>query len=134
MVLIVIMPLHSSNSEKIEGNQKQLLFRISELELEIKKLKDRKKYGLVWEEKPEDVVLQCKESVPILREVKNRKIVSDNSASNNILIEGDNYHSLSVLNYTHRAPGNQKRIFATSKKLATGFFVSKFYPTLILRE
>lgn len=81
---------------------KELLARISELELEIKKLKDRKKYGLVWEEKPEDVVLQCKENVPILREVKNRKIVSDNSEPNNLLVEGDNYHSLSVLNYTHQ--------------------------------
>ncbi len=80
--------------------QKELLARISELELEIKKLKD-KKYGLIWEDKPEDVVLQCQENIPILREVKNRKIVSDNSAPNNLLIEGDNYHSLSVLNYTH---------------------------------
>lgn len=80
---------------------KELLVRISELELEIKKLKD-KKYGLIWEDKPEDVVLECKENIPILREVKNRKIVSDNSAPNNLLIEGDNYHSLSVLNYTHK--------------------------------
>jgi adenine-specific DNA-methyltransferase len=81
--------------------QKELLAYISELELEIKKLKD-KKYGLIWENKPEDVVLQCKENIPILREVKNRKIVSDNSTPNNLLIEGDNYHSLSVLNYTHK--------------------------------
>ncbi|MEI6880991.1 MAG: site-specific DNA-methyltransferase [Bacteroidota bacterium] len=82
--------------------EKELLARISELELDIKKLKDRKKYGLVWEEKSEDVVLQCKENVPILREVKTRKIVSDNLMPNNLLIEGDNYHSLSVLNYTHK--------------------------------
>lgn len=80
---------------------KELLARISELELEIKKLKD-KKYGLIWEDKPEDVVLECQENIPILREVKNRKIVSDNSAPSNLLIEGDNYHSLSVLNYTHK--------------------------------
>ena len=29
---------------------------------EVKKLKTRKKYGLVWEDKPEDVVTQCKEN------------------------------------------------------------------------
>jgi adenine-specific DNA-methyltransferase len=93
------IPVVSTNKLQL---QKELLARISELELEIKKIKDRKKYGLVWEEKPEDVVLQCKENVPILREVKNRKIVSDNSKPDNLLIEGDNYHSLSVLNYTHK--------------------------------
>ena len=88
-------------SQKIH-TEKELLNRISDLELEIKKLKDRKKYGLVWEEKPEDVVSQCRNNVPILKEVKNRKIVSDNSNTTNLLIEGDNYHSLSVLNYTHK--------------------------------
>ncbi len=82
--------------------EKELTARILDLESEIRKLKDRKKYGLVWEEKPEDVVLQCTENVPVLREIKTRKLVTDNSLPTNILIEGDNYHSLSVLNYTHR--------------------------------
>ncbi len=82
--------------------EKELLARISDLQSEIKKIKNRKKYGLVWEDKPEDVVLQCENNIPILKEVKNRKLVSDNSLPTNILIEGDNYHSLSVLNYTHR--------------------------------
>ncbi len=90
------------STNKLQLHEKELLVRISELELEIKKLKD-KKYGLIWEDKPEDVVLQCQNNIPILREVKNRKIVSDNSAPNNLLIEGDNYHSLSVLNYTHKS-------------------------------
>lgn len=90
------------STNKLQLQEKELLARISELELEIKKIKNRKKYGLVWEDKPEDVVLQCKENIPILKEVKTRKLVSDNSLPTNILIEGDNYHSLSVLNYTHR--------------------------------
>jgi adenine-specific DNA-methyltransferase len=90
------------STNKLQLHEKELFARISELELEIKKLKNRKKYGLVWEDKPEDVVLQCQENIPILKEVKTRKLVSDNSLPTNILIEGDNYHSLSVLNYTHR--------------------------------
>lgn len=69
---------------------------------EVERLRKRKKYGLIWEDKPEDVVLQCQENIPILKEVKNRKIVSKDSLPTNILIEGDNYHSLSVLNYTHQ--------------------------------
>jgi adenine-specific DNA-methyltransferase len=89
------------STNKLQLHEKELFARISELELEIKKLKHRKKYGLVWEDKPEDVVLQCQENIPILKEVKTRKLVSDNSFPTNILIEGDNYHSLSVLNYTH---------------------------------
>lgn len=69
---------------------------------EVEQLRKRKKYGLIWEDKPEDVVLQCQVNIPILKEVKSRKLVSDTSLPTNILIEGDNYHSLSVLNYTHK--------------------------------
>ncbi len=83
-------------------NSQELIARIKELENENKQLKSRKKFGLVWEDKPEDVVLQCVENVPVLKEVKNRKIVKDNFKYDNLLIEGDNYHALSVLNYTHK--------------------------------
>jgi adenine-specific DNA-methyltransferase len=82
-------------------SEKELLVRIQELEKQIKQLKNRKKFGLVWEDKPEEVVLDLETKIPILKEVKSRKLVSNNSLPTNILIEGDNYHSLSVLNYTH---------------------------------
>ena len=68
---------------------------------EIKRLKERKKYGLVWEYKPEEVVEMCKEKLPVVKEVKNREIITNKNNSVNLLIEGDNYHALSVLNYTH---------------------------------
>ena len=85
----------------MSNSEKELLVRINELEKQIKQLKNRKKFGLVWEDKPEEVVLNLETNIPILKEVKNRKLVTDNSLPANILIEGDNYHSLSVLNYTH---------------------------------
>lgn len=69
---------------------------------EIEQLRKRKKYGLVWEEKPEDVVEQCKTELPVLEEVKNKEIITDPDKPVNLLIEGDNYHALSVLNYTHK--------------------------------
>jgi len=69
---------------------------------EIEKLKKRKKYGLVWEDKPEQVAELCKEQLPILIEEKGKGILADSSKPTNILIEGDNYHALSVLNYTHK--------------------------------
>jgi adenine-specific DNA-methyltransferase len=88
----------SSNS----NSPQELIARIKELETEVKQLKSRKKYGLVWEDKPEDVVLQCAKQIPVLKEIKSRKIVTDNTSPTNLLIEGDNYHALSVLNYTHK--------------------------------
>lgn len=82
--------------------QSKLLKDIKKLREEIKQLKSRKKYGLVWEEKPEKVVELCKEKLPVLTEENNKKIETDKGKSVNILIEGDNYHALSVLNYTHK--------------------------------
>lgn len=72
---------------------------------EIASLKKRKKYGLVWENKPEDVVEQCKKNLPVLEEVKSLAIHTDSDQVTNLLIEGNNYHALSVLNYTHRRGG-----------------------------
>ena len=63
----------------------------------------RKKYGLVWdsEKEPEKVVLDCQKKLPILKEDKSREIKT-NDDDYNLLIEGDNYHALQVLNYTHK--------------------------------
>src|SRR3989344_5908876 len=72
-----------------------------ELVAEIERLKKRKKYGLVWEDKPEDVVEMCKKKLPVLKEIKNKGILTDHKAPVNLIVEGDNYHALSVLNYTH---------------------------------
>jgi len=69
---------------------------------EIKQLRKRKKYGLVWEDKQEDVVDRCKTELPVLEEVKTKGVITDPEKPMNLLIEGDNYHVLSVLNYTHK--------------------------------
>lgn len=66
-------------------------------------LHEQKKYGLVWEDKPEDVEQKMEDELPILKEVKERAIISDDpSAPNHILIEGDNLHALTALTYTHQ--------------------------------
>lgn len=65
-------------------------------------LRQHKKYGLVWEDKPEDVEERLREELPVLREVKDKAILSDNpDAPNHILIEGDNLEALTALSYTH---------------------------------
>lgn len=67
----------------------------------IRSLKKQKKFGLVWEDKPENVVRECETKLPVIREVEEKQIKNALSEPTNIIIEGDNYHALSVLNYTH---------------------------------
>jgi adenine-specific DNA-methyltransferase len=83
--------------------------KIQELEQEIKQLKAKlkKRYGLVWEDKKEEFDKDSKNALPILKDKNNPKYPNINTGVKNgkaphILIEGDNYHTLSVLNYTHK--------------------------------
>jgi adenine-specific DNA-methyltransferase len=70
----------------------------------VEKLDSKRKYGLVWEEDriQEQVVIECREKLPVLNEVRGKEIVKNEDIPTNILIEGDNFHALSVLNYTHK--------------------------------
>jgi len=84
-------------------SKEELLKIIEKQEKEL----DLKKYGLVWdrEREPEQVVLDCENNLPVLKIIKEKQIKTDNS-DDNILIEGDNYHSLTCLNYTHKGKIN----------------------------
>ena len=82
-------------------SEKDLQNEILDLKAQVKKLQ-KNNLGLVFEDKPEDVVTDCQENIPVLKEVKAKRIISGEQNPNNLLIEGDNYHSLSVLNYTHK--------------------------------
>ncbi len=67
-------------------------------------LRSHKKYGLVWEDKPEEAETELKEKLPVLKEIKERAIINDTDTKqypNHILIEGENLHALTVLSYTH---------------------------------
>lgn len=61
----------------------------------------KKKYGLVWEDKPEEVEEQLRENLPVLKEVKDKAIINGEEHPNHILIEGDNLHALTALTFTH---------------------------------
>lgn len=60
-------------------------------------------YGLVWdkEKEPETIVVNCDKNLPILDTIQEYNI-DNNKKIDNMLIEGDNFHSLTVLNYTHK--------------------------------
>lgn len=70
-------------------------------------LRKAKKYGLVWENHPEDAEERLKSAFPVLREVKELAINSsprggqEGAVPNHILIEGDNLEALMALSYTH---------------------------------
>jgi len=75
-----------------------------ELVKTIEKLESRKKYGLIWEEEKtkEKFEEEAENALPILKEVISKEVKKNLNSPTNILIEGDNFHALSVLNYTHQ--------------------------------
>ena len=48
------------------------------------------------------IVDDCKKKLPILERVKDKEIITDKTKPMNLMVEGDNYHALTCLNYTHR--------------------------------
>lgn len=84
-----------------------------ELIEELETLK-KKKYGLVWDKKNSQEMLDAfvnwenmpenfiPKTFPVLKEIKKLEIQTDKKDPVNLLIEGDNYHSLAVLNFTHK--------------------------------
>lgn len=80
-------------------NEDEILKAIFEIENELVS----KKYGLVWEEHEENIDIQMRTHIPVFKEVKEREIVADINNNNfNFLLEGDNLHSLKLLEKTHK--------------------------------
>ena len=79
--------------------------RVRELEKENARLgravKDAK-CGLVWIDCPEAFDSESERKIPVLAEVPDKAISNDDGKPTHILIEGDNYHALTCLNFTHR--------------------------------
>lgn len=61
-----------------------------------------KKYGLVWEQHEEKVDVAMQTSIPVFEEVLEREISVDPDKPYNFLLEGDNLHSLYLLEKTHK--------------------------------
>lgn len=69
---------------------------------EIENVLTEKKYGLIWEEHSEQVDDMLKAHIPVFTENENRKITYAKNGDYNFLLEGDNLHSLKLLEKTHR--------------------------------
>ena len=82
---------------KKEKKDDEWLIAINEIENEL----NSKKYGLVWEKHEEEVDKKMRTHVPVFTEVKEREIKESTGESYNFLLEGDNLHSLKLLEKTH---------------------------------
>lgn len=83
---------------------KEYLDKIELLEKKLKRLQHKIKkdtYGLHWLDVPEAFEDDVENKLPILEEVKENELISTDGKPTHILIEGDNYHALSCLSYTH---------------------------------
>lgn len=75
------------------------LIAINQIEREL----TAKKYGLVWEEHEEEVDVKMRTHIPVFTEVEAKEIVgASESEQYNFLLEGDNLHSLKLLEKTHK--------------------------------
>lgn len=87
--------------EKIKEDHKsddEMLIALGEIENEL----NSKKYGLVWEEHEEKVDVQMRTHIPVFTEVEEREISTMPDKPYNFLLEGDNLHSLYLLEKTHK--------------------------------
>lgn len=88
--------------------EKEYQLRIHELEKQVERLQSEIKrnsetdYGLRWMDIPEAFDENSENKIPTLEEVKELAISHDDGKPTHILIEGDNYHALTCLNYTHK--------------------------------
>lgn len=86
------------NYLKTKVTSNEMLSKINLIEEELTK----KKYGLLWEEHEERVDQELKTKIPVFIEDKEKEIVLDKNKNINFLIEGDNLHSLYMLEKTHK--------------------------------
>lgn len=83
--------------EKLQEDT-DLVTTLNEIESELK----RKKYGLVWENHEEKIDKEIENKIPVFEENKTLEIKKDESKSTNFILEGDNLHSLYLLEKTHK--------------------------------
>ena len=76
----------------------QTLTNLSMIENELTK----KKYGLIWEKHEERVDKELETQIPTFEDIKEKEIISNLDDEFNFLLEGDNLHSLYLLEKTHK--------------------------------
>lgn len=86
------------NIDELHRQVKELESKVAYLNAQ---LKHENCFGLQWIDVPEAFDAESVNKIPILEEVPELAITNDDGKPTHILIEGDNYHALTCLNYTH---------------------------------
>ncbi|MBQ4415234.1 MAG: site-specific DNA-methyltransferase, partial [Methanomicrobium sp.] len=76
----------------------KMLIDLGDIESEL----NAKKYGLVWEQHEEAVDVKMRSHIPVFKEDTDREITAAAGEVYNFLLEGDNLHSLRLLEKTHK--------------------------------
>lgn len=79
-------------------DDEDILIALGEIESEL----NAKKYGLVWEQHEEAVDVMMRTHIPVFTEDATKEISAAAGGVYNFLLEGDNLHSLRLLERTHR--------------------------------
>lgn len=83
---------------KEQHSDRESLIAINQIEQEL----TSKKYGLVWEQHEEEVDVKMQTHIPVFTEDKEREIIGNPGGEDfNFILEGDNLHSLRLLQKTH---------------------------------
>lgn len=90
--------LSTINEIKKNITDEETLNNLSMIENELTK----KKYGLIWEEHEERVDKELETQISTFEEIKDKEIISNKDDKFNFLLEGDNLHSLYLLEKTHK--------------------------------
>ncbi len=90
--------LNTLKEIKMNITDEKTLDNLSLIENELTK----KKYGLIWEEHEERVDKELETQIPTFEEVKDKEIITNPDDKFNFLLEGDNLHSLYLLQKTHK--------------------------------
>ncbi|NNJ32250.1 DNA methyltransferase [Lacrimispora defluvii] len=86
--------------QKIKDEHREdddILIALGEIESEL----TAKKYGLVWEQHEEAVDVMMRDNIPVFTEDMDREITAAAGGVYNFILEGDNLHSLRLLEKTH---------------------------------
>ncbi len=76
----------------------EVIITLGEIENEVLS----KRFGLVWEEHEETADVMMRKSIPVFTEVPENKLTNACDEGYNFILEGDNIHSLYLLEKTHR--------------------------------
>lgn len=94
-----------------------VLMAINEIETEL----NAKKYGLVWEQHEEAVDVMMRDNIPVFTEVSDKEITCNADEGYNFILEGDNLHSLYLLEKTHHGKIDMIYIDPPYNTLKDGF-------------